>query len=196
MIPALPSVGDQAGYLVRDNTITPPAPTRPAQLVESTFYATEGIEMDERLMPFEPDTDIRPVELAPGVSLGVTGRLSGKPQRPGTFAHAVQLCRGTDCVEQLVTIVVYRNVPWEPVNLAFPGKVGTPLSGDIAVDGGPTGVLPTFSVTDYDKLPKGVSIGPDGHVGGVPVAAGLFEIPVRICVAGNCAGVVVKLIVV
>jgi len=108
----------------------------------------------------------------------------------------VRVCSQGACEEQEVTLVVLPYVPWEPRELTFPGRVGAPLDGEIGVNGGPSGVVPTFTVTDHDKVPAGVSIGPDGHVGGVPVKAGISEVPVRICVAGNCAGVVVRLIIV
>ncbi len=166
------------------------------RLVETVFYVTQGIEVDDHLMPFEDDVTIRPAALAPGVTLDAAGRLHGIPQRPGTFAVPVQLCRGQDCADQQITIVVLRNLPWQPSELAFPGKVGNRYDEQITIEGGPTGVPPTFSVTDHGKLPKGVTIGPDGHIGGIPESAGVSEVPVRICVAGNCAGVVVTLIVV
>ncbi|MEV4888044.1 hypothetical protein AB0K48_01460 [Nonomuraea sp. NPDC055795] len=196
LIPALPSVGERASSLIRSNGMSPPRTSKPGLLVETTFYATLGIEVGERILPFDEQAQIRPKEVAPGVRVDEGGSLQGKPLRPGTFSSPIELCRGRTCAEDTITLIVYRNVPWEPRNLTFPGKVGEPMNGEISINGGPNGVLPTFTVTDYDKLPEGVSIGPDGHVGGTPAASGHFEIPVRICVAGNCAGVVVKMIVV
>ncbi|NUR83092.1 MAG: hypothetical protein HOY71_03285 [Nonomuraea sp.] len=152
--------------------------------------------MNERLLPTEGDLDFQTTDLAPGVRLDQNGWLAGTPERPGTYPAAVELCRGGSCVAQHVTVVVLRNVPWQPGQLTFPGHVGTAMNGEIAVQGGPTGILPTYTVTDDMSMPDGVSIGPDGHVGGVPKQAGVYEVPVRICVAGNCSGVVVTLIVV
>ncbi|MEW9553750.1 hypothetical protein [Nonomuraea sp. NPDC050783] len=173
-----------------------PIHTPSGALVESTFYLTEGIEVAQQLLPTAKGVAFRPAYLAVGVRVDQGGRLYGKPQRRGTYVADVQLCSGSSCEEEQVTLVVLGNIPWEPRELTFPGRAGVPLDGEIGVNGGPPGVIPTFTVTDYARLPEGVSIGPDGHVGGVPAAAGISEVPVRICVAGNCAGVVVRLIVV
>ncbi|WP_146615790.1 hypothetical protein [Nonomuraea aridisoli] len=164
-------------------------------LVEDTVYLTEGIEVNERLLAAGKDVAFRPGHLAAGVRVDRNGRLSGTPQQAGTYVASVVGCAGRTCDKDDVTLVVLGNVPWQPRELAFPGRAGAPLDGEIGVEGGPAGVLPTFTVTDYEKLPKGVSIGPDGRVGGVPAAPGAFEVPVRICVAGNCAGVVVQLLI-
>ncbi|MGW4790905.1 hypothetical protein ACWEPC_00630 [Nonomuraea sp. NPDC004297] len=165
-------------------------------LVEDTFYLTVGIEVSQSLLPTVKGVTFRPGYLAVGVKVDGSGRLYGKPQRPGTYLASVRTCSGASCHEQGVTLVVLANVPWEPRELTFPGRVGTPLDGEIGINGGPPGVVPTFTVTDHDKVPAGVSIGPDGHVGGVPTTPGISEVPVRVCVAGNCAGVVVRLIIV
>ncbi|MGR6914094.1 hypothetical protein ACU635_07575 [[Actinomadura] parvosata] len=165
-------------------------------LVEDTFYLTVGIEVSQWLLPTVKGVTFRPSYLAVGVKVDPSGHLYGTPQRSGTFVATVQVCSGRSCREQDVTLVVLANVPWEPRELTFPGRAGTTLNGEIGINGGPAGVVPTFTVTDHDKVPEGVSIGPDGHVGGVPAAPGISEVPVRICVAGNCAGVVVRLIIV
>jgi hypothetical protein len=191
LIPTLPSVGTRFVPVSAQYT-DPPA----KRLVEDVFYVTQGIEVTDRLLPFQDDVTLSGAELAPGVSMDGSGRLHGTPERPGTFAAPVRLCRGQDCVEQQITVVVLRNVPWQPSELTFPGKAGERYDEQIAIDGGPTGVPPTFSVTDHGKLPEDVTIGPDGHIGGIPAKAGVSEVPMRICVAGNCAGVVVTLIVV
>jgi hypothetical protein len=174
---------------------TPLAPSD-RSLVEDTFHLTEGIEVSQWLLPTAKGVTFKAAYLAVGVKLDQSGRLYGTPQRTGTFVVPVQICSGQSCSEQDLTLVVVSYVAWEPRELTFPGKAGTALNGEIGVNGGPSGVVPTFTVTDHDKVPQGVSIGPDGHVGGVPVVAGLSEVPVRICVAGNCAGVVVRLIIV
>ncbi|MGN9843538.1 hypothetical protein ACTMTI_35980 [Nonomuraea sp. H19] len=173
-------------------------PLNPAEdrLVEDTIYVTEGIEVSRRLTPTAKGVGFRPGYLAVGVKLDESGRLYGTPKRSGTYVAPVQLCAGQSCQEQEITLVVLRYVAWEPRELTFPGRHGTPLDGEIGINGGPPGVVPTFTVTDHARLPKGVTIGPDGHVGGVPAAPGISEVPVRICVAGNCAGVVVRLIIV
>ncbi|MBB5775204.1 hypothetical protein HD596_001960 [Nonomuraea jabiensis] len=164
-------------------------------LVEDTFYVTEGIEVHQRLLPTAKGVSFRPGYLAVGIKVDQGGELYGTPQRSGTYLAAVRMCAGQSCQSQRLTFVVLGNVPWEPRELTFPGRVGTPLSGEIGINGGPSGVIPTFTVTDRAKLPRDVVIGPDGHVSGVPAAAGISEVPVRICVAGNCAGVVVRLII-
>jgi hypothetical protein len=165
-------------------------------LVEDTFYLTEGIEVSQWLLPTAKGVTFRAAYLAVGIKVDQSGRLYGTPQRSGTYVAPVQLCAGQSCSAQELTLVVLGNVPWEPRELTFPGSVGRPLRGEIGINGGPAGVVPTFTVTDHAKLPQDVTIGPDGHVGGVPAAPGISEVPVRVCVAGNCAGVVVRLIVV
>jgi hypothetical protein len=187
--PAMPSL---------TTPMVPVARETPADqsLVESTFYVTVGIEVNQSLLPVAKGATFRPAYLAVGVKVDQGGRLYGKPQRSGTFVATVQVCSGASCRQQDVTLVVLANVPWEPRELTFPGKAGTALSGEIGINGGPAGTPPTCTVTDHDKVPEGVSIGPDGQVGGVPAAPGISEVPVRICVAGNCAGVVVRLIIV
>jgi hypothetical protein len=188
----VPSLTDPMTLMSRQIPLNPPE----SALVEDTFYVTEGIEVSERLLPTAKGVAFRSADLAVGVKIDPSGRLYGTPRRSGTYVAPVQLCAARTCHEQDVTLVVFGNVPWEPRELTFPGRTGTPLDGEIGINGGPAGVLPTFTVTDYARLPQGVTIGPDGHVSGVPAERGLFQVPVRICVAGNCAGVVVRLIVV
>ncbi|MDP4506012.1 hypothetical protein [Nonomuraea turcica] len=192
-VPSISTMSINTMALISQQTPTDP-PER--HLVEDTIYVTEGIEVTSRLLPTAKGLAFRAKYLAVGVQLDQGGRLFGTPRRSGTYVVPVQLCAGQTCREQEVTLVVLRNVPWVPRQLTFPGKVGVPLDGEIGISGGPPGVLPTFSVNDHARLPRGVSIGPDGHVGGVPATPGISEIPVRICVAGNCAGVVVRLIIV
>lgn len=188
----VPSVSTPMALMSRQVPLDPPE----GRLVEDTVYVTEGIEVSRRLLPTAKGVAFRSGYLAAGVRVDESGRLYGTPQRSGTYVAPVRLCSGQTCQEQEVTLVVLRNVPWVPRELTFPGRAGTPLDGEIGINGGPPGVVPTFTVTDFARLPKGVSIGPDGHVGGVPAAPGISEVPVRICVAGNCAGVVVRLIIV
>ncbi|WP_157548524.1 hypothetical protein [Nonomuraea candida] len=193
LTPALPSI--TTTHMAQMSRQTPLSPAD-RSLVSDTFYLTVGIEVSQWLLPTVKGATFRPAYLAVGVRLDQGGRLYGRPQRSGTYVVPVQVCSAETCRQQDVTLVVLANVPWEPRELTFPGKAGTPLDGEIGINGGPAGVIPTFTVTDHDKVPQGVSIGPDGHVGGVPAAPGLAEVPVRICVAGNCAGVVVRLIIV
>ncbi|MEV4106557.1 hypothetical protein [Nonomuraea sp. NPDC049695] len=179
-------------FMARQIPLDPPADN----LVENAFDLTQGIEVRQQLLPTTKGVTFRPAYLAVGIRVDQSGRLYGTPQRAGTYLTPVAICAGQSCQEQPLTLNVHGNVPWEPRELTFPGQVGIPLDSEIGVNGGPPGVVPTFTVTDHTRLPAGVTIGPDGHVGGVPAAAGISEVPVRICVAGNCAGVVVRLIVV
>ncbi|HEX4815405.1 MAG TPA: hypothetical protein VFV66_21895 [Nonomuraea sp.] len=187
---AVPSLAGPMALMARQ------VPLPESNLVEDTFYVTEGIEVSQRLLPTAKGVSFRSADLAAGVRIDQHGRLSGRPQRSGTYVATVQVCSAGACRKDDVTLVVLGNVPWQPRDLTFPGRVGAPLDGEIGVEGGPAGVIPTFTVTDHDRLPSGVTIGPDGHVGGVPATPGISEVPVRVCVAGNCAGVVVRLIVV
>ncbi|MFG1701285.1 hypothetical protein [Nonomuraea sp. NPDC049309] len=188
-----PAVPPLTANLVHWASLTTP---RSGALVEDTFYLTQGIEVSQRLLPRAKGVTFTPADLASGLRVDAGGRLYGRPERPGTYVAPVRICSEGSCEEQELTLVVLAYEPWEPRELTFPGRVGMPLDGEIGINGGPSGVIPTFTVTDHDKVPAGVSIGPDGHVSGVPVKPGISEVPVRICVAGNCAGVVVRLIVV
>ncbi len=191
-IPALPSVGTRAIHLWNVPESVPSD-----RLVEDTFYVTQGIEVDRSLMPVEKGVNVQAATgLAPGVGVDANGRLYGVPDRIGTYSAPIRLCDGRSCAEERITVVVLSNVPWYPGTLTFPGRAGQALDGRIQINGGPSGVIPTFTVTSYDAVPAGATIGPDGHVGGVPAEPGVSRIPVRICVAGNCAGVVVTLIIV
>jgi hypothetical protein len=193
LLPALPSVGAKAIQLAWGA----PEATRSDRLLEDVFYVTEGIEVSRSLTPTEKGVTFQAAtDLAPGVGVDASGRLYGTPDRVGTYNAPVRLCSGRACAEERVTFVVLRNVPWYPSSLTFPGRIGRPLDGRIQINGGPSGVLPTFTVTSYEAVPAGVTIGPDGRVGGVPTASGVFRVPVRICVAGNCAGVVATLIII
>ncbi|MFI6602241.1 hypothetical protein ACIBHX_38830 [Nonomuraea sp. NPDC050536] len=196
LIPVFPTVGAQTAYMVRDTPFQRLDPSPSSLIVQDTFYLTQGIAVNDRLLPVEADVTFQPGDLAAGIRLDGNGWLSGVPARAGTYSAPVRLCRAAECVDERITLVVLRNVPWEPGELTFPGRVGRPFDGEIAVNGGPQGVPATYTVTDDQALPDGVSIGPDGHVGGVPRKPGVSQVPVRICVAGNCAGVVVTLIVV
>ncbi|MEU5861761.1 MULTISPECIES: hypothetical protein [unclassified Nonomuraea] len=193
--PPVPSLTTPIAHMARETLIDPPDRAS-ERLVEDTFYLTQGITVSQWLLPVAKGVAFRPGYVAVGVRVDASGRLYGTPSRVGTFIAPVGLCTGQSCEEQLITLVVLGNVPWEPRELTFPGRTGIALGGEIGINGGPQGVIPTFSVTDHAKLPAGVTIGPDGHVGGVPQAAGISEVPVRVCVAGNCAGVVVRLIIV
>lgn len=194
-IPRLPDV-DASTFMVRDTPVSRGIPPPPTQLVENVFEVSEGIPVDDRLIPLEEGVGFRPAELAPGVRVDEFGHLRGTPLRPGSYTDPVSMCRGRFCVQDQVTLVVHRNVSWQPGELTFPGRVGRPVEGRIPIIGGPGSVLATFTVTDTDALPPGVVIGPDGYVSGVPERRGVYEVPVRICLAGNCAGVVVTLIIV
>ncbi|GAA4093295.1 hypothetical protein [Nonomuraea soli] len=199
LVPSLPSLGSEATRMVRDTPLVRPVAVsapEPSLLVENTFHVTHGIEVGDRLLLVNDDYAIRAGQVAPGVAVEADGDLTGSPDRVGVYSDTVRFCRGPTCLDEHITLVVHRNVPWEPGVLTFPGKVGAMIDSVIQIDGGPPDVLATFTVTDASKLPANVAIGPDGHVGGVPVRPGVSEIPVRICVAGNCAGVVVTLIVV
>jgi hypothetical protein len=189
--PAVPAITAPVEYMSRQTPLGPES-----QLAEDTFYLTQGISVSQWLLPAVKGVVFRAAYLAVGVKVDAGGHLYGTPLRVGTFVAPVQVCSGPSCKEQKITLVVLGNVPWEPRELTFPGKARSALSGEIGINGGPAGVIPTFTVTDHEKLPAGVTIGPDGHVGGVPAAPGISEVPVRICVAGNCAGVVVRLIIV
>ncbi|WP_143022179.1 putative Ig domain-containing protein [Nonomuraea maritima] len=183
--PATPSTFHVAEYAQPDEL-----------LVVDTVYLTDGIAVSERLLPHADGVVFHPGHLAAGVRVAEDGSLSGTARGPGTYVARVRGCVGVKCSESDLTLVVYANVPWQPRELTFPGRVGVPLRGEIGIEGGPPGALPTFTVTDHSKLPRGVSIGPDGAVSGTPAAGGVYEVPVQICVAGNCAGVVVQMIIV
>ncbi|MFD2348465.1 hypothetical protein ACFSTC_02325 [Nonomuraea ferruginea] len=145
-------MGSRALYATR----AAPAATPFDRLVEDTFYLTVGIEVEQRLMPVEKGARIRPgPRLAPGIGVDATGRVYGRPERVGTYAAQVQICRDQACDEERVTFVVLRNVPWAPGALTFPGRAGQRLDGNIQIRGGPTGVPPTFTVTRQAALPPG-----------------------------------------
>lgn len=194
LVPVLPSAGTP---MVRDTPVVKAATvdSLPRMLVENSFDVTEGIDVDVRVMPVQEGVKIQEADIAPGVTLDPSGAMNGAPKRPGSYSKLIKLCQNDKCVRERVTLVVHRNIPWQPGTLTFPGRVGTPFDSQITVVGGPK-VPPTFTVRDTSALPENVTIGPDGHVGGVPVRAGLSEVPVRVCLAGNCGGVIVTLIVV
>ncbi|NUP62377.1 MAG: hypothetical protein HOW71_09395 [Nonomuraea sp.] len=194
--PAMPTLTAPITYVAKETLLDPPVDADDQRLVEDSFSFTQGITVGQWLLPVAKGVSFRPGYVAVGIMVDASGRLYGTPTRVGTFVAPVTLCTGQACEEQLVTVRVLGNVPWEPRELTFPGRAGAVLGGEIGINGGPPGVTPTFTVTDHERLPRGVSIGPDGHVGGVPAEPGISEVPVRICVAGNCAGVVVRLIVV
>jgi hypothetical protein len=181
LVPAIPSAG--AGRTV------------PRLVLETTFHLTEGAEVAERMAPLSEDVDIPAAVLAPGVQLDPGGALHGVATRAGAYSEPITLCAGATCAEEWITVVVHPDVPWRLRELTFGGSAGRLLDGEIGVEGGPQGVLPTFTVTDRSALPAGVTIGPDGHVGGVPPRSGVSQVPVRACLAGDCAGAVVTLIV-
>ena len=155
----------------------------PEMLIENSFDVTQGIDVEARVATLQDGVDIPATALAPGLSLDSTGAIRGAPTTPGSYSRQVRLCHRGVCVEEQVTVVVHPNIPWRPGVLTFSGQVGAAMDSQITVIGGPE-LLPT------------VTIGPDGHVGGTPLRTGVSKVPVRICVAGNCGGVVVTLIVV
>lgn len=193
-MPRLPAV-DAEVYMVRDTPVARDLPKPQSRLVENTLEATQGVAVDDRLIPLADGVAFRPAELAPGLRVDAAGRVTGTPLRPGSYTDDLWLCRGDSCERDEVITTVYPDLPWQPVGLTCPGAVGKPLESRLGVTGGPDGVLATYTVTDLDALPAGVTLGPDGHLSGTPARAGVYEVPVRICVAGDCTGAVVTFII-
>ncbi|GAA2782838.1 hypothetical protein [Nonomuraea dietziae] len=194
VMPLVPSMGVRPASMIRDTPVMHEAQS-PKLLVENTFHVTQGIGVDERLLPVDDNVHFARAVLAPGVSVDEAGIMYGTPKRPGTYSTTITVCKDKICADERITLVVHRKVIWSPVQLTFPARLGVLLDSSIGIEGAPEGVLATYTVTDAGKLPPGVAIGPDGHVGGVPTRAGRYDAPVRICVAGDCSGVVVRFIV-
>ncbi|MFD1939218.1 hypothetical protein ACFSKW_47930 [Nonomuraea mangrovi] len=193
-IPLLPSMGTQPVSMVRDTPVIQNH-SHPNLLVENVFHLTEGVDVDERLLTTANVYYFERAAVAPGVGVSELGFLYGKPTRPGTYNAMISMCKGGTCTREPITIIVHKRASWSPSQLTFPGRVGVMIDGEIEIEGGPRGVLPTFTVIDPRQLPPGITIGPDGHVGGVPTRPGVFAVPVRICVASDCSGVVVRLMI-
>lgn len=194
VIPLLPSMGTQPVSMVRDTPVIQDH-THPNLLVENVFHLTEGVEVDERLLTTDNVYYFERGEVAPGVGVSELGFLYGTPKRSGVYNATVTMCKGEACTREPITVIVHKRVSWSPNQLTFPGAVGVLLDGEIGIDGAPRGVLPTFTVIKPRQLPPGVTIGPDGHVGGVPTKPGMYAVPVQVCVASDCSGVVVRLII-
>ncbi|GAA2400397.1 hypothetical protein [Nonomuraea africana] len=194
VIPLVSSVSVKPAAMIRDTPVRQESDD-PRLVVENTFHVTLGIKVDERLLTIGSDLSFERANLAPGVNIDEDGFLFGTPKRPGTYSTTIKVCGGRVCADERVTVIVHRKTGWAPRELTFPARVGRLLDTEIGIEGGPPDVLATYTVTDPGKLPPGVAIGPDGHVGGLPMNPGVYDVPVRICVAGDCSGVVVRIIV-
>ncbi|MET9341722.1 hypothetical protein [Nonomuraea sp. NPDC003804] len=193
-IPLLPSVSTQPVSMVRDTPVMQNH-TRPQLLVENIFHVTEGVEVDERVLTVDSGYYFQRKEVAPGVGISEIGFLYGTPNRAGTYTSTLKICKGDTCTREPITLVVHTRVSWSPTQLTFPGRVHVMMDSEIEIEGAPRGVLPTFTVIDPRQLPPGVTIGPDGHVGGVPEKPGVYTVPVQVCVASDCSGIVVRIII-
>ena len=124
--------------------------------------------------------------LPPGLALEPhSGKIVGVPTKPGQFLATIGL--KTDEHAAMLTVPVTLTI--EDQTLSYPGvaatrlllEAGTPLSGlqprhEALLA---PGVKPHFAAADPASLPQGVTIDPeDGHIGGIPMQAGVFDIKV------------------
>ncbi|MFE3451202.1 hypothetical protein ACFXJ8_19995 [Nonomuraea sp. NPDC059194] len=193
-MPLLPTIGTHSISMIRDTPVVRNV-NQPDLLVDNVFNLTEGVVVDERLLTTDHVQRFERAQVAPGVGVSELGFLYGRPTRPGTYTAMVTMCQADKCTAEPITVIVHERTSWWPSQLTFPGRVDEMIEGQIEIEGGPPGVLPTFTVIDPRQLPPGVSIGPDGHVGGVPKRAGAYDVPVRVCVANDCSGVAIRIII-
>ncbi|NUR81746.1 MAG: hypothetical protein HOQ21_15040, partial [Dermatophilaceae bacterium] len=135
---AVPALTAPMTYVARETLLDPPDDPDDERLVEDTFSFTQGITVSQWLLPVAKGVSFRPGYVAVGVMVDASGRLYGTPTRVGTFIAPVTLCTGRTCEEQLITLRVLGNVPWEPRELTFPGRAGAALGGEIGINGGPS----------------------------------------------------------
>ncbi|MBI1761882.1 MAG: PQQ-dependent sugar dehydrogenase [Acidobacteria bacterium] len=121
-----------------------------------------------------------------GLSLAADGMLSGMPGTAGTFNFTVSATAATSCVgTQAYTL----NIACPAITLNPPtlpsGTTGTPYQQSFTQNGGMGAI--TYSLS-AGQLPAGMTLTPNGALGGVPTQATSAVFTVKATDANGCLG--------
>lgn len=116
----------------------------------------------------------------PGLGLSVTGILSGRPSRLGTYVFGVRVTDSTGrSVSREYTMLVRSAIT---ISSLPPGEVGRNYSATLMATGGE----PPYSWSlGGGLLPDGLSLSPGGTVTGAPTRQGVFTFTIRVSDANN-----------
>ncbi|WP_433531848.1 Ig domain-containing protein [Micromonospora sp. CA-263727] len=169
-------------------TVTSDAPTSPWYTGQPypahTFTASGGTA------PYS--LSLRSGSLPVGMTLSSAGVFSGTPTTPGSHTFGIRISDAHGFfAEQQVTVVVA--APATAITSGEPprGTVGKGYSFRFTAEGDSD---IRFSVTAGD-LPAGLTLAPEGRLGGTPGAAGIFAFTVRAAGTATSATVEVSLVV-
>lgn len=114
--------------------------------------------------------------LPPGLSFAANGTLSGTPTAPGSFGLAITATdsRGVTST-QVYGLWILTPIAISPPDLPT-GKVGDSYGQTFAASGGTAPY--TFAVIG-GELPPGLSLGPQGKLGGTPTAEGNYDFTIE-----------------
>ncbi len=115
--------------------------------------------------------------LPAGLTLGVTGILTGTPTTAGTFTFSIAV-RDSEPTPQTASATFTLVIKSVPLSFSYPattrGALGTALTlAPITFTGGTKPV--TLAVTS-GTLPAGLTLGSDGTIKGAPTASGVFPL--------------------
>jgi hypothetical protein len=159
-------------------TVITPAPIAPTILTTALLEMTTGVAFSQQLDAIGDPTiewEIYYPTVPVGLSLSITGLLSGTPEEQGQydFTVAARNSTGEDLqqysgrVEGVPEIILF--------DVQSPLNRGVPFSQRVTAAGIPT---PTFRVSQ-GELPTGLSLSPDGVISETPTAVGIFNYTVN-----------------
>ena len=127
--------------------------------------------------------------LPPGLSLGLTGLISGTPTTAGTFSFTVRAtdsCKaGMQSTQKAFSLTInfirFNKSKCPPISITSPsilptGTIGQSYSYQLQTSGGQPPIA--YTITS-GSLPPGLSLGLTGLISGTPTTAGTFSFTVR-----------------
>lgn len=117
-------------------------------------------------------------QLPPGLSLGLSGLISGIPTASGVYNFTVQVTDGASQQSQFPFTLNVTSNALTIVNTSLPtGRVANSYSGSFFGTGG---VLPYTWSIPIGSLPQGLTMSSDGLVTGTPGIAGQYSFIIRL----------------
>ena len=158
-------------------TVGPGAPlSLPAANLPPAVQGDDYTQALEATGGLGPDTwSLASGTLPPGLTLGASGTLDGKPTASGTYEFTAEVTDSTTPTPQVATgplsVTVARATPLTTTTALPAGTAGEYYFGDLTAQ---AGVGPyTWSLAS-GTLPPGVGLGADGELSGEPTTSGSY----------------------